>query len=77
MNGWTPPTAGYLPCLPFQVTPDWLSECDPNKAQSPHSGGIHVAMGDGSAHFLSASIQLTTWQNLCDPREGNPVGNEW
>ena len=75
MNGSAPPTAAYQKCLLFQTAPDWLHQCDPYRAQSPHSGGMNVGVGDGSVRFVSASIDADLWANLCDPRDGQAVGN--
>ena len=77
MNGPLPPTSPYPPCLPFQVGPDPLFECDPWRAQGQHPQGMNVGVGDASVRFLSASIDQTLWANLCDPRDGNPVGTDW
>ena len=49
----------------------------PGQAQSPHSGGMNVGVGDGSVRFISGSIQQQLWANLCDPRDGNSVGSDW
>ena len=39
--------------------------CAPNRPiQSAHSGGAHVAMADGSVHFLSTSTNMYTLYNL-------------
>jgi prepilin-type processing-associated H-X9-DG protein len=35
-----------------------------NAARSYHSGGVNVAFGDGSVHFIKNSINLTTWRAL-------------
>jgi hypothetical protein len=70
-------SAGYAPCTMFQVTPDWAWECDVARAQTPHFGGIHAALGDGSVRFISASVSADTWANLCDPRDGNVLGSDW
>ena len=77
MNGPTSPNEPYQKCLPPQVSPDWLWQCDPWRASSPHTEGINVGVGDGSVRFVSASINVDLWANLCDPRDGNPVGSEW
>ena len=69
--------SSYELCLPFQVTPDWLLTCDMFRAQSPHSGGMNVGVGDGSVRFLNGMIDQTLWTNLCDPRDGNAVGSDW
>jgi len=38
--------------------------------KSAHPGGVHVAMADGSAHFISDGIDLRTYQNLADRADG-------
>jgi prepilin-type N-terminal cleavage/methylation domain-containing protein len=73
----TPAAAGYPACSLFQVRPNWVSGCDSSRAQSPHPGGIHVCLGDGSVRFLGAGISPTTWAQACDPRDGNPLGGDW
>lgn len=82
MNGYLPPAPtsagareGYVLVSPFQDAPAWEQGCDPTRAQSPHGGGIHVCMGDGSVHFISSSINDTTWANLCDPRDRQVLGD--
>ncbi len=82
MNGLsapTPPTTrgGYVTCLPFQVTPDWAKDCDFTRAESPHTGGMHSCFGDGSVQFISSGISADTWADLCDPRDGNSLGQGW
>lgn len=67
--------ASCSPCSLFQMAPDPLSQCDPWRAQSAHSGGMNVGVGDGSVRFLTASLNATVWASLCDPRDGNIVGN--
>ncbi len=89
MNGQTPPaplpqpqttpplTGNWPPCLPFQTAPDWLTGCDSSRAQSPHAGGIQVCLGDGSVRFAAQGISDVAWAYLCDPRDGNSLGNDW
>ena len=55
----------------FQMQPA-AGKCDPTLAQSPHVGGINVAMGDGSARFIATSISPSTWSALITPY---PVNN--
>ena len=74
---YPPDPKTYPGCFKFEVTPDWLSGCHIDRAQSPHVGGINVALGDGSARFLAAGISDETWKYLCDPCDGNLLGNDW
>jgi type II secretory pathway pseudopilin PulG len=69
----TPNSAGYTKCLMFQVSPDWLTQCEPRRAQSPHASVIHAGMGDGSVQGFSGSMDAVVWERLCDPRDGEVV----
>ncbi|QDT65744.1 DUF1559 domain-containing protein [Calycomorphotria hydatis] len=42
--------------------------------RSRHIGGVHIAMGDGSAHFVSENIDLRTWQNMGARNDGQVIG---
>ena len=77
MNGPTPPSQPYQKCLPFQVSPDWVSQCDPWRASSPHPTTIRVGLGDGSVRAVNGSINPDLWANLCDPRDGAAVTGDW
>ncbi|MCI0637654.1 MAG: DUF1559 domain-containing protein [Gemmataceae bacterium] len=72
-----PSGAGFTSCRMFQVQPNWMTQCDPSRAQSPHSGGMNVLLGDGSTRFLAAGIEPSTWQRACHPRDGQPLGDDW
>jgi prepilin-type processing-associated H-X9-DG protein len=61
----------------FQVQPQWIQTCQSWRAQSPHPGGINAGLMDGSVRFISAGISQTTWEDACDPQEGNPLGSDW
>lgn len=69
-----PWSAGYAACPMFQVRPDWIKGCDSVKPQSPHANGIGICLGDGSARFLSGSVDPSVWASLCDPQDGNLDG---
>jgi prepilin-type processing-associated H-X9-DG protein len=45
-------------------------------ARSRHAGGVHVLLGDGSARFVSSSINQGTWQAL-GSRNGREVIGEF
>ncbi len=73
-----PVGSGYSPpCALFEVRPDWINGCDFSRAESGHSGGINVCLGDGSVRFLTAGISATTWAQACDPQDGIPLGPDW
>ena len=68
---------GYTQCLKFQIQPNWRNGCDPARAQSGHTAGINVCLGDGSVRFVGAGISPTTWANACNPADGIPLANDW
>lgn len=70
-------TSPYEPCLKFQVSPKWLTECESRRAQSPHATGIQVCLGDASVRFVAGSVRDTIWAAACDPRDGEAVPSEW
>lgn len=72
----TPSGIGYPPCAKFQAAPHWSRECDGSRAQSPHHGGISVAIADGSVRFVAGDISDGVWAMVCDPRDQGIVG-EW
>ncbi|WP_197439560.1 DUF1559 domain-containing protein [Calycomorphotria hydatis] len=41
---------------------------------SLHTGGAQFALGDGSVHFLSENIDLSTYQKLADRKDGEVPG---
>ena len=58
----------------FQIQPDPINTCDPTRAQSAHSGGLNVGVGDGSVRFINSSITPANWAAANDPRDGqNPT----
>lgn len=68
--------SGYSigPGSKFQVRPmPFNGQCDPTLASTPHAGGIHACMADGSVRYLSASIAAYTWWHLCTPASGEIV----
>jgi hypothetical protein len=66
--------------IPFTIQPSSIAAgsgtCDVTATVSPHSVMI-VSLGDGSVRSVSASISATTWKIACNPKDGNPLGNDW
>jgi prepilin-type N-terminal cleavage/methylation domain-containing protein/prepilin-type processing-associated H-X9-DG protein len=54
--------------------------CDPYLAQSPHTGGINVCMGDGSVRAVTANVTAPTWRAALTANSGYPadvLGTDW
>jgi prepilin-type N-terminal cleavage/methylation domain-containing protein/prepilin-type processing-associated H-X9-DG protein len=48
------------------------------RATSPHSGGINVAMGDGSVRFMNQSVSPNSWFAACTPASNDlPAADFW
>jgi|SRR5262245_1039885 len=72
-----PAVTGYPAAFKFQVQPAWDTQCDPSRPQSPHSGGIHVLLADGSVRFINENISDVTWARAVDPRDREPLDGDW
>jgi len=46
-------------------------------ARSKHTGGVNVAMGDGSVHFVSDGVSLATWRAVGTMAGGEVIGNDF
>lgn len=66
-NRWGPLIGATDPALPGVGLSPWA-------AGSLHTGGAHIAMGDGSVRFLSENTYLVTLRNLCAIADGNVIG---
>jgi prepilin-type N-terminal cleavage/methylation domain-containing protein len=67
----------YAPSPMFQVSPNYINNCNPSVPQGIHMTGMMIGQGDGSVRFLSGAVSLTTWQAAVDPRDGTPLGSDW
>ncbi|QDT99680.1 DUF1559 domain-containing protein [Gimesia aquarii] len=45
-----------------------------NGIYSPHTGGVHALLGDGSVRFLSENIDMQTLRRLATRDDGKPLG---
>ena len=62
----------------FQMTPNpYETACDPALAQTPHPGGMSVALADGSVRTLSPSLSAATWWAACTPDGNDPLDPDW
>jgi len=62
-----PPPAAGCPWASWYVT----------RPVSYHSGGINVAMGDGSSRFVSQAVTGTTWWAAMTKDASDIVGPDW
>jgi prepilin-type N-terminal cleavage/methylation domain-containing protein/prepilin-type processing-associated H-X9-DG protein len=70
---------GPVSMFEVQPPPPWTDNpnCNQRVAQSPHTGGINAALGDGSVRFLSAGMNPNTWWSACTPAGGEVLGSDW
>jgi prepilin-type N-terminal cleavage/methylation domain-containing protein len=82
--GWRPNAASTVsdaigPQSKFVVQPKgpWILDrtCNMRIAQSPHSGGMNIGVGDGSVKFLNASIDANVWWAMCTVNGGEVISN--
>jgi hypothetical protein len=52
-------------------------DCDPLTASGGHSGGVLVAMADGSVRLVSVSVSMRTWNAALTPAGGERLGPDW
>jgi hypothetical protein len=81
-NASAPPggvNAGGTP-TGFQVQPvsnTTNGTCTPGLAQTPHTGGMQVSLGDASVRALNTGVSALTFLMASDPRDGNPLPSDW
>ncbi|MGB4708482.1 MAG: DUF1559 domain-containing protein [Fuerstiella sp.] len=67
INTYVGPNAKAIDC---GVNSDRVNQA----ARSMHVGGVQGALCDGSVRFFSESLDRTTWSNLGNKSDGNPLG---
>lgn len=69
INNNSTPTGGPAAC------PWSTNNCGPNDEPfSQHTGGCQVVLGDGSVRFLSENLDRQIVRKLCDPQDGEVLG---
>jgi len=68
-------TVGSLPGKTFQAAPP-LNQCDPTVTQTPHAGGMLVALADGSLRILAPSIKPEVYWAAVTPAGGETL-DDW
>ena len=81
LDNWQPMFAGFITGASsmFQVMPEPFnsSACNPQVAQSGHTAGMNVGMGDGSVRFLPQSLNPNTWWIAVVPNDNTPLPADW
>jgi prepilin-type processing-associated H-X9-DG protein len=71
------PNGVITPAYTPQFRPNWLVNCDPTRPSTSHTGGINLAMGDGSVRFVNSAVSPTTWFLVSVPNDGLVLPNDW
>jgi prepilin-type N-terminal cleavage/methylation domain-containing protein len=76
-GGWGPP-GKVGPGSLFQITPNpFDSQCDSARAQTSHTAGMQVCLGDASVRLIYQGISGNTWWFACTPNGGEVLGSDW
>jgi prepilin-type N-terminal cleavage/methylation domain-containing protein len=78
LDYWQPTFAAFVigPGSKFQTNPTpttFGGPCNSGLAQSLHTSGMNVSLGDGSVRFLTGSITDLNWWAMCTPNGGEVV----
>ncbi len=77
-NGWCPkPVEAAALGMPCATESGQTSGATPKNlsSRSTHSGGVQVALGDGSVRFVSDSVDLATWRRLGSSQDREVLGD--
>jgi prepilin-type N-terminal cleavage/methylation domain-containing protein/prepilin-type processing-associated H-X9-DG protein len=62
----------------FQIQPTpYASKCIPYLASTGHTGGINVALCDGSVKLVAQGVSPSTWWFAATPQGGETLGPDW
>jgi prepilin-type N-terminal cleavage/methylation domain-containing protein len=75
-EGNSPVSRTWWPNTTFQTAPT-TSACRPELAQTPHPGGMLVALGDGSVRTLAPGISDASYWGAVTPAGGEILGPDW
>ena len=78
LTSGNPPTSTGPDGWTFQVAPyPVYGNCNPHLANTPHRGGMLVAVGDGSVRTLARGMAPTTYWAAVTPAAGELLGQDW
>jgi prepilin-type N-terminal cleavage/methylation domain-containing protein len=62
--------------ITFQPQPQ-VTNCQSTAAQGLSSGGLLIALGDGSVRIVSSAVSVTTFNNAMTPNGGEVLDSDW
>jgi len=68
-----PPGTVGLAAKPQSNPKPFYPDCDPTRTQSYHPGGLQVGLADGSARFVSASVDARVWWAAVTVNQGDAL----
>jgi prepilin-type N-terminal cleavage/methylation domain-containing protein/prepilin-type processing-associated H-X9-DG protein len=83
---WAPAIAMEAPWndgTKFQVLPtpgpsvQFPYGCQKSYAQTGHTGGMNIALADGSGRTVANSVSAVTYYYAISPNDGHPLGADW
>jgi type II secretory pathway pseudopilin PulG len=74
---WPDATFQIRPCAVQKQLCGNVPICYTHVAQTPHRGGMLVALADGSGRTISPNISATTYWDLVSPAGGENLGKDW
>jgi prepilin-type N-terminal cleavage/methylation domain-containing protein/prepilin-type processing-associated H-X9-DG protein len=76
-NHYLPPNAPRADCVTFDIRPGpaRYTALGWRAARSRHSGGVNLALCDGSVRFVGDTIDLAIWQSLATRAGSEAVGD--
>lgn len=74
-NHYYPPNPPIYDCVTNDLTT--ITSMAFRAARSNHTGGVNVLFGDGSVHFVTQSVSLTTWRALATRSGGEVLGSDY
>jgi prepilin-type N-terminal cleavage/methylation domain-containing protein/prepilin-type processing-associated H-X9-DG protein len=55
----------------------WQTNCDPFRPSTFHTGGMNVALVDGSARLVNSGLSQGTWSLAVNPADEMTLGADW
>jgi prepilin-type N-terminal cleavage/methylation domain-containing protein/prepilin-type processing-associated H-X9-DG protein len=74
---WSANAIGPLSHFQVKPAPFTTNNCNWQVTQTAHTGGMNVALADGSIRNLNQGLSGATWWAACTPSGGDMLGSDW